>query len=240
MGGTENLLSENGVFVVISAFKLRSGCQPALAASAQTSAEIESLVAKSRDRLCLQMYLTRGLHASCDYFLRVHAHDLAEAQAFLARYANTMLGRQSDVYETLVGLTKQRQYITAEKSPALDGELAARPYRGDAPRFAIVVPVRKSADWWNMPEDKRREHIAVHTRESLPYLSSVKRKLYHATGLGDLDFITYFETADLKAFHELAIALAGIEENRFHSRYGSPLILGTIHEIPAVVQLLSS
>ena len=70
--------------------------------------------------------------------------------------------------------------------------------------------------------------IEEHTRATLSYLPSIKRKLYHSTGLCDADFITYFETDDLKSFHGLMLALAGVEENTYHVRWGSPTIVSTI------------
>lgn len=235
----QKLLNNPGVFAVISAFKLRPEWEKLRASAGKAAAEIEDLSAQAADRLSVEMYVTRGLKASSDYFLRVHAYDLADVQFFFSRYRKTGLGMFSDLKETLVGLTKERRYITAEKTPELDKELGSQPYRGDNPRFAIVIPVKKNADWWNMPEEQRRAEIALHTQRSMPYLSKVRRKLYYSTGLDDIDFITYFETDDLKAFQELAISLAGINENRFHVRYGSPLLLGSIHGIAQAVELLS-
>ncbi len=236
--GRDKLLNDVGVFVVICAFKLRPQWEPVRAPAGEIGEEIENLVAQSRDRLCAEMYLSQGLKASCDYFLRVHAYDLEDAQLFLSRYRKTALGRHSELSETLVGLTKERQYITADKTPKLNKDLAAESYQGSSPRFAVVIPVKKSAEWWNMPEERRREEISIHTERTLPYLSKVKRKLYHSAGLDDLDFITYFETDDLKAFHELVVALARLNENRFHTRYGNPLLLGSIHGIVKTVCLL--
>lgn len=236
----EKLLNGTGIFAVISAFKLRPEWEKLRASAGKAAEEVKDLLAQAADRLAVEMYVTRGLKASSDYFLRVHAYDLADAQFFFSRYRKTTsLGLFSDVTETLVGLTKERRYITAEKTPALDKELVSQPYQGDNPRFAIVIPIRKTADWWNMPEEQRREEIALHTQRSMPYLSKVKRKLYYSTGLDDIDFITYFETDDLKAFHELAISLASINENRFHSRYGNPLLLGSIHGMTEAIELLS-
>ena len=56
-----------------------------------------------------------------------------------------------------------------------------------------------------------------HTEASLPYLKTVKRKLYHSSGLDDFDFITYFETAKLDDFTNLIIALEKVKEYQTQS-----------------------
>jgi chlorite dismutase len=102
-----------------------------------------------------------------------------------------------------------------------------------------MIPVKKSADWWNLSAEQRLKELEVHTAPTLPFLVNVKRKLYHSTGIDDTDFITYFETADLGAFNNLLIELAKVPENKYHVRWGSPTVLGTIHSVENVVKALS-
>lgn len=185
-------------------------------------------------------YLTRGLGASSDYFLRVHATDLAAAQDFLNDFRATRFGMYSDVGENLVGITKALNYITKDKSPDLNAGLFAASYTGDGPRYAIVVPVKKSAEWWNLPDAERLKQMETHTMPTLAYLVNVKRKLYHSTGLADTDFITYFETTDLGAFNNLMLGLAKVPENKYHTRWGSPTLLGTIQPLDKVVNVLAA
>jgi chlorite dismutase len=228
-----------GVFVVISAFKLLREWET-LDSRAQALAvhECEEFLSQGKRQVAVEIYISRGLEAYCDYFLRVRTRDLGEAQAFLQDFRSTPLGCVSQPIETLVGLSKARQYITAEKSGFLEQELTASTYRDQDPVFAIVIPVKKSSRWWNMPEPERRREIEIHTQKSLPYLASVKRELYHSTGLDDVDFITYFEVADPKAFHELAVGLAAIPENDFHTRWGQPTLVGAILSIPDALSRL--
>jgi chlorite dismutase len=235
----EELDGAPGVFVVISVFRLAPEWET-LDAHAQVVAaeETEFFLCHSPRQVAVQMYVTRGLEAYCDYFLRVRACDLAEAQAFLQDLRSTPVGSLSQPAETLVGLTKVRQYVTAEKTAALEQQLLATAYQDGDPGFAIVIPVKKSARWWNMPEAERRREIELHTQKSLPYLAHVKRELYHSTGLDDVDFITYFEVADPKAFHELAVSLASIPENEFHTRWGQPTLVGAIHGVSRALSRL--
>jgi chlorite dismutase len=230
------ILNDPGVFGVITLFKLGPDwgrLDPAARKSAAD--EVKMLVERHWEHVLVQGYLTSGLKASADYFWRVHAYDLAHAQAFLHEFRQTVLGRASECTETLVGVTKPLNYITPDKSAELNRSLQSATFQGSPPRYAIVVPVKKSAEWWNMAPAMRLKEIESHTRSAVPFLVNVDRKLYHSTGLDDLDFITYFETSDLGAFHELMVVLASIPENKYHTRWGSPTVLATIHSVEGML-----
>jgi chlorite dismutase len=77
--------------------------------------------------------------------------------------------------------------------------------------------------------DERLELMCDHIEPTLEYLDRVRRQLYHSSGLDDHDFITYFETDDLVAFHDLYRELQTIPEYRYVD-YGDPTLVGRIHE----------
>jgi len=142
----------------------------------------------------------------------------------------------------VVGLRyRAGKYLNAlrPESARLNEQLNNSKYESAMPRYAIVIPVKKTAHWWNMTESERLHEIEVHTQKSLAYMRCVKRELYYSTGLDEQDFITYFETADLQAFHELNAALAGIRENEFQIRCEHVMLLGAIRSISETVRLLS-
>jgi hypothetical protein len=67
---------------------------------------------------------------------------------------------------------------------------------------AVVIPIRKSAAWWALPQDERHAHFQKngdkigHTAIGAKYVERIYRKLYHtryAVETADHDFITYFE-----------------------------------------------
>jgi hypothetical protein len=90
--------------------------------------------------------------------------------------------------------------------------------------LAVLIPMRKSAAWWDLSQDERRavfegrsRHIAVGAQ----YLPAVARRLYHSRDLGEpFDFLTWFEfaEADAGAFDELVGRLRESEEWRFVDR----------------------
>lgn len=234
------ILAEPGVFGVFTMFKLRPDWDKAPAAEREgAAAELTKLIEEHKNNVLVDVYLTRGLKTQYDYFFRVHAYELDKAQTFMRAFRATTLGRHSDVAETQVGITKALNYITKDMSPGLNSGLSSATYTGPAPRYVVSVPIKKDAAWWNMSIDERLALMEEHTAPTLAYLVNVKRKLYHSTGIDDIDFITYFETDDLKAFQNLMIGLASVKENKHHVRWGNPTTLGTIHSPEKVVQALS-
>lgn len=234
------ILTAPGVFGNFSTFKVRPDYYKLSSAERKgAAAEVLAVVDKHKDRVIVDAYLTRGFEANSDYFLRVHSYDMAATQAFLVDFRATRFGMYSDVTENLVGITKPLNYITKDKSPNLNQGLTSGSYNAEAPRYALMVPVKKDAAWWNRSDDERLKELETHTMPTLGYLGNVKRKLYHATGIDDTDFITYFETADLTAFNNLMISLAKVPENKHHVRWGNPTVLSTIQTFENVVKALS-
>jgi len=234
------ILAAPGVFGNFSTYKIRPEYYKLSAAERKgAAAEAMSVIDKHKNSVIVDVYLTRGFEADSDYFIRVNSYDMAATQAFLVDWRATRFGMYSDVTENLVGITKALNYITKEKSAELNTGLGSAKYTGDAPKYAVVIPVKKNAEWWNLSDEQRLKELEVHTLPTLAYLVNVKRKLYHSTGLDDTDFITYFETNDLGAFNNLLLALAKVPENKYHVRWGSPTVLGTIHPAESVVATLS-
>lgn len=236
----QKILKDPGVFGVFTMFKLRHEWNSAPSSKRKNAAaEVAKLIEKHKDNVLVDLYLTRGMETNSDFFLRVNAYDLAKAQAFMREFRSTTVGENADVFETLVGVTKPLNYITKDKSPELNAALSSTTYTGDTPRYVVVIPVKKNAEWWNLSAEQRLKEMEAHTAPTLPYLVNVKRKLYHSTGLDDADFITYFETNDLVAFNNLLISLASIAENKYHVRWGNPTTLGTILSPENVIKALS-
>lgn len=171
-------------------------------------------------------YLTRGLSPPSDFLLRLHAAELATVQQFIREFDRTAIGKRAILETSFVGVTKSEEYVS--ELPELAHELDVRAYDAPAPGYAILIPTRKSAEWWTLPETERIESMHAHIEPTIEYLDVVKRQLYHSTGLDDIDFLTYFETPDLLAFHELVRELQTIDEYRY-TEYGNPIIVGTIH-----------
>ena len=134
------------------------------------------------------------------------------------------------------GLTKKPTYVPGF-SEQLKTDLTSPSEPGPKP-YAIILPVKKSAEWWGLDRDKQVAMMQEHTAAALPYLKTVKRKLYHSTGLDDLDFITYFETSNLENFHSLVLSLEKVKEFQYVRRLGHPTLLGVLQSVDEVIESL--
>lgn len=234
------ILAETGVYGLYNTFMVRpSFYQMSMDERAKAASEVDAVVMNHKDSVLVQAVLTRGFEKNSDFMLRLHAYEPAAAQAFLTDFAATSLGRNSTVTLALIGVTKPLNHTTKEKSPDLLEALKSTSYSADPPKYAFMIPIKKDAAWWNLSEADKLTKMEEHTVPTLPYLVNVKRKLYHSTGLDDTDFITYFETADLVAFNDLNIALHSVPEMLNNTRYGRPIVMGSLMSVTEVVDALS-
>jgi len=234
----EKLLSEPGVYGTFAVFALDD--EWAKLDSATRIARLTMLkgvVQQHRENLAIDLYLLRGLSDHGDLLFRVHSLELRKTQEFLLDLSNSQFGRHLKKVGVMHGLTKKPNYVPAF-SDQMKAELKATSEPGQQP-YAIVIPVRKSAEWWALDQDKRTALMLEHTEATVPYLKSVKRKLYHSSGLDDVDFITYFETSKLEDFHSMVLSLEKIKEFHYVRRFGSPTLLGTMKSLDEMIETLA-
>jgi len=122
----------------------------------------------------------------------------------------------------LAGVTSHIRYtVRAEKEQltAVQAEIG----RPEA-TCAALIPIKKSAAWWELTQEERREIFedkSHHIANSLKYLPAIARQLYHCRDLGEpFDFLTWFEYAPAHAaeFEELVGALRATEEWKYVER----------------------
>ncbi len=85
---------------------------------------------------------------------------------------------------------------------------------------AALIPIRKSAAWWVLTQQERRDILETRSRHieiGLHYLPPIARRLHHCRDLAaaqPFDFLTWFEfaPADATAFDELLAALRATPE----------------------------
>lgn len=202
----------------------------------QGGQEAKALLEEFKNQVTVDAYWTYGLTTDSHFMLRLHSTDLQANQQFLTRLQGTGLGRHMDLEYTISGVTKGLNY--APDFPDLLEKLKAGKYEGELPRYAIMIPIRKNAQWWNLSQEDRVEMMKEHTLPTLAYLKTIKRKLYHSTGLSDVDFLTIFETNNLVEFNNLVIALRMVREDTFNVQLGEPTVIGTIKTWDEIVDLL--
>lgn len=234
----EKLLKDTGVYGTFAVFKVDDDWWKLdKSARGSAAAEVKAVFKKHADNVITDTYLLRGLVEKADFFVRVHSTEMLNNQNFLVDLMGTTLGRHLQNTYTFNGITKPLNYVPSFPED-LKESLKTPPDAGPKP-YAIVVPVRKDAEWWNMVQDARGAMMKEHTDATVAYLKTVKRKLYHASGLDDLDFITYFETAKLDDFNNLIIALERVKENRHNKQFGNPTLLGTIRPLDEILEIFA-
>ena len=124
----------------------------------------------------------------------------------------------------LRGVTSNTRYVTRVEKELLAAQQVdvGRP---EATRAALI-PIRKNAAWWDLPQDERRailEESSGHIRTGLKYLPGIARRLHHCRDLGPVepfDFLTWFDytPADAPAFEDLVSELRATEEWKYVER----------------------
>ena len=234
----EKLLTETGMYGTFAVFTLdEEWVKQDPATRIVRLSSLKGVVEQHREHVAIDLYLLRGLSDHGDLLFRIHAAELRETQEFLLDLKSSRFGTHLKTVGIMHGLTKKPNYVPGFPDQ-MKTELKTLSEPGQKP-YAIVIPVRKSAEWWGLDQEKRAAMMQEHTAATLPYLKTVKRKLYHSSGLDDLDFITYFETSRLEDFHSLVLSLEKVQEFHYTRRFGNPTLLGTMTSLDEIVERLA-
>jgi hypothetical protein len=122
----------------------------------------------------------------------------------------------------LRGFTSNIRYATRDEIARL--KIVQPPIDRPEASCAALIPIKKSAAWWDLAQDERRrifEETSRHTAIGLEYLPAVARRLHHCRDLGEpFDFLTWFEFApeNTVAFDRLVARLRATEEWNYVER----------------------
>ena len=123
---------------------------------------------------------------------------------------------------SLRGVASNQRYTERTEDDAL--RAAQDPLGRPAARRAALIPIRKTASWWQMAQDERRqvfEAASQHIGIGMEYLPAIARRLLHARDLGEpFDFLTWFEFAPEHepAFEDMLRRLRATREWTFVDR----------------------
>jgi len=123
---------------------------------------------------------------------------------------------------TLRGVTSNTRYANRPEVDALVSKQAGL-MRLEA-TCAALIPIRKTAKWWDLAQDERRaifEEQSRHIGIGLEYLPAVARRLHHSRELGEpFDFLTWFEYAPehAEAFEDMVGELRRTPEWQYVDR----------------------
>lgn len=134
----------------------------------------------------------------------------------LATYLTVAEAPSASCRWLLQGTTGHVRYVEREEKRAL-AAVTPSLARAEA-TCAALIPIRKSAAWWDLAQDERRAILAQssqHITLGMSYLPAIARRLYQSRELGQaFDFLTWFEYAPEHAgrFEELVQRLRDTEE----------------------------
>ena len=139
------------------------------------------------------------------------------------------IGDTADVI-ALDGATRNPRYSSAELAQySTKGAPSRR--SGRASRHAIVMPIRKTAEWWQKTVLERHSYFYPHVDHAAGHpvkghaiaaqkgIAPLYRRLYHNPDgyerQNEFDFITYFECDDegLPIFDEVLTSLRDVQQN---------------------------
>jgi hypothetical protein len=122
------------------------------------------------------------------------------------------------------GAVRVPQYTSAEMHAyAFKGAMPRG--SGRVQRNVIIIPIRKSKEWWDKAALERQSyfypqaHVKGHARAAEAGISTIFRKLYdNPDGRGrenEWDFVTHFECADahLATFDQICQSLRDVRQN---------------------------
>jgi hypothetical protein len=121
------------------------------------------------------------------------------------------------------GMTQHLHYTSASQNQALAQRSRAE-LAPSGETTAVLIPIRKSAAWWQLAQDERYAHFQTngqtpgHTAIGIEYVDRVFRRLYHSrygSPPVPYDFLTYFEfeRAYKEDFRHLLTELREVERN---------------------------
>lgn len=142
----------------------------------------------------------------------------------ISLHVDRMEGVPAGARWALRGVTSNLRYTTADERSRLVAVQA--PIGRPSSDRAALIPIRKSADWWEMTQDARRDVFEARSRHievGLGFLPAIARRLHHCRDLGEsepFDFITFFdyEARHEGAFDRMLEILRASEEWRFVDR----------------------
>jgi chlorite dismutase len=115
--------------------------------------EAKALLESFKNQVTVDGYWTYGLTTESHFMLRLHSPELQANQQLLTQLQGTGLGRHVDLKYTVSGVIKGLNY--APDFPDLLEKLKAAKYEGEPPTYAIMIPIRKNAEWWNLSKEDR-------------------------------------------------------------------------------------
>ena len=196
------------------------------------SAEELCAAVTARSEVATFTYSMIGLKAGVDVLLWSLAPTLEALEEQSARFLRAGMGGWFTARHSFLGMIRPSQYV---KRPTQQEQSL---FSGDRSAYLVVYPFTKSADWYQLPQEKRQQVMNEHMKVGHRF-GQVRQLLAYSFGVDDMDFLVAYETDDLQAFGELVRELRGTE-SRLSTVRDTPILTGIHRPIADITRLLGA
>ncbi len=123
-----------------------------------------------------------------------------------------------ELKEIFWGFTKPSIYTKGQSPQEIN------PFTENRKNYFIVYPFVKTADWYLLNFEERKEMMYEHIRIGKKY-QEILQLLVYSFGLNDSEFVVAYETDDLIKFEELVEELR-TSKARIYTKRDTPIITG--------------
>jgi len=123
-----------------------------------------------------------------------------------------------ELKEMFWGFTKPSIYTKGQSPQEIN------PFTDNRKNYFIVYPFVKTADWYLLSFEERKEMMYEHIRIGRKY-QEILQLLIYSFGLNDSEFVVAYETDDLMKFEELVEELRTTKA-RIYTKRDTPIITG--------------
>jgi len=173
-------------------------------------------------------YDTSGYRPDTDLLVWIAGPSADAVQDGLAALRRSQLGRSLDPFWTAIGVHREAEFSKSHMPAFYAGEPARR--------YACVYPFVRTAEWYLLPPDRRRELLIEHGQMGRNY-PDVRANTLSAFGLGDYEWLLAFEADDLGRIVDLIRHLRGAVA-RLYTKNELPFITGVRRPLPEILKAL--
>lgn len=161
-------------------------------------------------------YLPERSDPPCHFAVRLEAEEQDELLALNRLLDASDFYKYINTVQSMAGRTRPPAYA----SPTQLRELARTAPPPTLKRWAFVIPVRRTPDWWHFPEAERQRLVREHVDAGLAYHPFLHRRCYYCEGLDtQQDFVYYIEANDPEVVTEAYQKLRLLRDANFWAEH---------------------
>lgn len=167
-------------------------------------AALATVVRNHAERFFVQPYSLLGLRADVDFMLWKASPRVEDFQELASAIRKTALGAYLETPYAYLSVKRPTQYLGDHKHGGQEG--ARVEFTPELLPYLCVYPFTKTAEWYQLPFEKRQEMMKEHFAIGHKY-PTIKIHTSYSFGLDDPEFMLSFEMDSLHDFVKLVMDL---------------------------------